>query len=228
MRALSEGLWVHEDGMRLLGTHLPLRMTVVRLADGGLWVHSPTALDDALREEVEALGPVSHLVAASNGHNLWLQEWIAAFGNARVWVSSAIPEKCKLSTYRQLEGDSPWPGELDMQAIGGAPFFDETAFLHRPSRSLIVTDLVQNHRGDDSTGLEALIKRWILKPIGFRDICLAPPIRRGWVVKDRGALLASLATIAQWDFERIVVAHGEVVEGDARSLFKGLCEWVER
>ena len=39
------------------------RMTVIRLPDGGLWLHSPTPLDDGLRAAIDALGPVAHIVA---------------------------------------------------------------------------------------------------------------------------------------------------------------------
>ena len=38
-------------------------MSVVRLRDGGLLVHSPLSLGQATREEIDALGPVRALAA---------------------------------------------------------------------------------------------------------------------------------------------------------------------
>ena len=46
----------------MLGLRLGTRMTVVRLTNGGLLLHSPVLMSPALREELDAIGPVSHIV----------------------------------------------------------------------------------------------------------------------------------------------------------------------
>ena len=63
MRELDEGLWVEDRPLRLLGIEVGARMTVVRLEDGGLFLHSPVALDADLRSDLDALGPVRCVVA---------------------------------------------------------------------------------------------------------------------------------------------------------------------
>ncbi|MEE9382672.1 MAG: hypothetical protein V3V08_04585 [Nannocystaceae bacterium] len=75
MQQISTNIHGRVDSISLAGIRLGLRTTVVQLAEGRLWVHSPTHLTDALRRKVDALGEVGFLVAASNGHNRWLLEW---------------------------------------------------------------------------------------------------------------------------------------------------------
>ena len=104
MRQLHDNLWVHEDSMKLGPVNLPLRTTVVRLAGGGLWVHSPTTLSAELRSQVDELGPVSAVLGPSNGHNLWLRDWADAYPDATVYVTPGIPKKQPaLSGYQLLD-----------------------------------------------------------------------------------------------------------------------------
>lgn len=225
MQKIDDAIWVHGDSMRLMATSLGLRMTVVRLADGSLWVHSPTALTSELLAELEQLGPVSCIVAASNGHNRWVKQWSEAFPDARLYVSCGVGQKLNLVDYYCLDDAdaSPWPEDFELQFIGGVPFFSETVFLHKPSASLVVTDLVQNHSDAGGPGVDGLVKKWIFRPMGFKDICLAPPIQHRLGVKDRAALAAALDTVAHWPFTRIIPCHGDMVENDSKQVFDDLC-----
>lgn len=64
----------------------------------------------------------------------------------------------------------------------------------------------------------------MLEPLGFKDICLAPPLRFRFPIKDREAFGASLGEVLSWPFERIILAHGEILLDDARSTLHRLCE----
>ena len=87
-RAVADNLWVIDDLMSFpLGVRMPIRATVVRLADGALWVHSPTPLTPELGADVEALGPVRDLIAPSRLHHRWLAPWAARFPQARLWAA---------------------------------------------------------------------------------------------------------------------------------------------
>ena len=57
LRQLAKDLWVAERPQRFYGLEVGTRMTVMRLVDGSLLLHSPIALDAALRRELDALGP---------------------------------------------------------------------------------------------------------------------------------------------------------------------------
>lgn len=227
MRQLQDSLWVHEDSMKLGPIPLALRMTVVRLATGGLWVHSPTALSAELKRQVDDLGAVSAVLGPSNGHNLWLQEWADAYPDATLFVTPGIPKKQpKLSGFQVLDEQTAatWSDDFEASVMGGVPFFGECVFLHRASRSLIVTDVVQNLRGQKYTGFAKVMAKLVMEPIGFKDICIAPPLRFKFMIKDRPAFMAFIDTVARWDFDRIIVAHGEIIEDQAKATFARLCE----
>src|SRR5262245_26151630 len=75
----AEGVWLDTAPVRILGMELTATMTVLRLGDGGLLLHSPLALTPGRRAAVEALGPVMHLYAPNLYHHLRIGEWAAAF-----------------------------------------------------------------------------------------------------------------------------------------------------
>jgi hypothetical protein len=46
------------------------------------------------------------------------------------------------------------------------------------------------------------------------------------MVKDRAALRASVDTVLSWDFERVVVCHGEVLEHGGREALRSGFAWL--
>lgn len=221
MKELVENIWVHEDEIALLGTPLALRMTIVKLVNGKLWVHSPTKISDELVEEVARLGEVGYIVAASNGHNLFLKEWISAFPGAEVVVSGGIPKKLGLEDGFTVLGpgfENVWSEDLDWEYMPGMEFFNESVFLHRESKSLIVTDFIQNYQIAEPT----FVQKYIFGPIGFKEICLAPPLKWGIFYKDKAAFQASAERIKQWEFDRIIVTHGDIIEQTPMEWFDRL------
>lgn len=228
MRQLHERLWAHEH--RVLGIDDGLRMTITKLADGGLWVHSPTPLTAATRRAVDALGPVRHVIAPNNHHHRWLRAWHEAYPTAQLHVSEGIPGKkswLREHTLLTSTREDSWHGELRNQIIYGAPYFSETAFLHVPSASLIVTDFVQNHSAAQTQTLGLRVTRALFGALGFRGVCTAPPLALPWVRKDPAQFSASIERILGWDFDRIVVCHGAIVETGGREILRKLCaRWL--
>jgi hypothetical protein len=82
MERVADGVWVADAPFSFFGVRLGTRMTVVRLRDGGLFVHSPVPLTPALRAEVDALGSVRHIVAPNIAHHLYVGEWKEAYPDA--------------------------------------------------------------------------------------------------------------------------------------------------
>lgn len=208
LRALDRDLWCLDADLRIqAGFHLPVRMTVIRLADGGLWLHSPLAIDDATAAELDALGPVRHIVAPSLLHHLFAgaahQRWPAAQVHAPAGLTAKQPA---LKIDRPLAADARWP-ELAIVAIAGAPKIAEHVFVHRPSGTLIVTDLLFNV--DAAPGL---LSPLILRMVGAWKRLAQSKIWRS-MVKDRAAARASAEQVMALEFRRLVPAHGLVVEG---------------
>src|SRR5579864_6488742 len=77
LKPVAEGIWVVDSGpFRVAGfIPVPVRMTVVRLNNGGMWLHSPTQWSEALQRSVENLGPVQHLIVPNPFHWSFVREW---------------------------------------------------------------------------------------------------------------------------------------------------------
>ena len=228
-RAVAENLWVIDDLMSLpLGVRMPIRATVVRLADGALWVHSPTPLTPELAADVEALGPVRDLIAPSRLHHRGLAPWAARFPQARLWAAPGLAAKRPDIPFAGVLGSGappPWAGEVAALPIAGAPTFGEVAFFHRASRSLLCADLVFNIRRP-ATWMTA----FTLTMMGTRGRFA---MSRAWrrFARDRAALKQSIEQLLAWDFVRVIPAHGEVFDGDggdARAATRTALAWMLR
>ena len=94
-RSLGANIWDHEMPIRFGGIPLWHRMTVIRLTNGGLVVHSPTRLDLASQEEFQKLGPIVAIIAPSWWHDLYLWEYLSAYPNAKLY---GAPTLCKVES----------------------------------------------------------------------------------------------------------------------------------
>jgi hypothetical protein len=211
LRQVHESLWCHDAPVPLpLGMQIPARMTVARLADG-LWMHSPLGLDDALVAEIEALGQVRHLVAPNLYHHLYLDGATARFPAARVYAPARLrtkrPDLRVDVELEQIDASStPWP-ELVTLPIRGVPVLDEFVFIHQPSATLLVSDLVFNLHE-----VEGLLFPLVLRMFGtWRRLAQSKVLRRE--TKDRAAAAASVEALLGHPVRRLIPAHGDIVEG---------------
>ncbi|MDF0603503.1 DUF4336 domain-containing protein [Psychromarinibacter sp. C21-152] len=217
LKPVGDGIWV-VDGptIRFYGVPFPTRMTVVRLADGAVWVHSPIRLSEALAEAVAALGPVAHLVAPNQIHYAYLPDWSRRFPGASVWAAPGVAERAAdhdvaFPEARALDGAEPWPGEIDCLVVGGSAVHHEAVFFHRASRTLILTDLIEN--------FEPARVPWWFAPVawlaGIKDPDGAMPRDMRWTFrKGRAELRAAVETMIGWGPEKVIVAHGRWYERD--------------
>lgn len=222
LRACGENLWFDEYDLMMpgVGFHFRGRMTVAKLSDGSVWLHSPIPIDDALAVEIDEIGPVKHLVAPNLFHHLHLKGVIERYPEATLYgVPGFEKKRPDLDFDHVLSSDAPvaWGGEFDQLLLKGAPSLNEMVFLHKPSGSLIVTDLVFNIQE---------CKNWQSRLL-FRLVGTYKRMAhsRSWrmIAKDKDALRKSVHKMLSWDFERVLMAHGEVVDQDAKSkLFIGM------
>ncbi len=216
LTAIAPEIWGAEDDLYMPGgLHFPVRMTVVRLPDGGLWLHSPVPIDDALAAELAALGPVKHIVAPNALHHLYFGDAAARYPEAMTWGAPGLAAKRDdLRFDRTLdptEGEpTPWSDVLDARFVDGVPWANETVFLHRPSGTLLVTDLFFNIQRPANRRSRFFF--WLLGVLGRP---MQSPLLR-MQTKDKPAAAAACRRILEWAFERAVPAHGPVIEADAR------------
>ena len=213
---VADRIWLCAYPMRLAGTRFNARMTVIRLASGELMLHSPCNITPAMAEELSTLGPVAHIVAPGNFHHVYAATAQAAFPAAKTWICPGVERRDPDLKYDGVLGDAApvdWAGEIDQTLVQGTRIMREVAMFHRASRTLILVDLIENFT--DATphtgGALKFLFKYILRM--WNNPRPAPEYRMGW--SDRKAAAESLRRILAWDFDRIVLAHGDVIEQSA-------------
>lgn len=210
-------IWLCAYPIKMGGMRFDARMTVLRLRSGELMLHSPCAINTELAKEISILGPVAHIVAPGNYHTKYIAAAQAAFPNAKTWICPGIERRRPDIPYDGILGDAApadWALEIDQALVQGR-IMSELVMLHRASRTLIVVDLIENFT-DATPHVSVGLKIWFKYLLRMWDNPRpAPEYRAGW--SDRQAAARSLGRILAWDFDRIIVSHGDLIENDAKA-----------
>jgi hypothetical protein len=223
LKQLADNLWVAERPQTFYGLPVGTRMTVIRLAGGRLLLHSPVALEPELRAELDAIGRVCFAVAPNRVHHLYAGGVAQAYPGARLWVAPGLQRKRPDLVFEAVLDDDPpeeWRAEVDQVFFRGRPYENEVTFFHRPSRTLILCDLAFNVGPNDAWSTRFLMK--LIRSYGH----LGPSKLDPWLIRDRRAARASLEHILAWDFDRIIVAHGDVLESGGHEVLREGYAWL--
>ncbi|MCC6711984.1 MAG: DUF4336 domain-containing protein [Candidatus Dadabacteria bacterium] len=216
---LARDIWTAASSQVFLGMDVGSRMTVVRLASGFLLVHSPIRPADALKSELDALGEVRFIVAPNKYHHLYAGEFSAAFPDARLYVAPGLEEKRKDLGFHGILTEEPepfWEDSLEQHVFQGIPAVNEVVFFHPASRTVIFTDLVFNF----SSGLTPGQKLFALL-YGVYDKTAVSRLTRYILLGDRKRARRSADRILEWDFDKVVLAHKDIVhEGGYEAVKK--------
>jgi len=179
---IEDTMWTHDQIQGVVNVNVPVRQTVIRLKDGGLWVHNPVAptpqVLSMMKDLEKKYGPVKHIVLGTVAleHKATFGPFCQNFPKATVWIQpgqwafpvdlpiDALGVKQKGQRLRELPvpgkpatnsifrtsskyGAPEWQEEIDYEVLGPITFqavgaFSETAFYHKASKSLLVTDVV--------------------------------------------------------------------------------------
>lgn len=225
LHPVAPELWHAQHLLRFAGLDISARMTVARLPDGGLWLHSPVHLSDTLAAQLAELGEVAHVLAPSKSHSGFLDQYLAAYPQAHFHIAPGLERiKPRFTGLTRLT-DIPhaaWAGVLDQRVFAGIPALNEVVFFHRPSRSLILTDLCQWIQGD-----LPLRTRLVARLTGVRER-LALPLQLKLFTRDKARARASRDRILAWPFERVIVAHDQIIETDAHAQVARALSWLDR
>lgn len=219
---VSGMIWLVEYPVHFGGMDIFARMTVIRLNNGDLWIHDPCEIDASLKTEIDRLGKVTYIVAPGTYHHLYVSDFQQHYPDAETFLCPGLEHKKPGLKYDWILGQHPdnrWQDEFDQVFVQGTKIISEVAFLHRDSKTLILVDLLENI-GDDyqhDTGLwlkfwwKAVFRMW-------NNPKAAPEYQMGWGNKQ--IVKQGLSKILTWDFSRIILAHGNLVETDAKAVLK--------
>lgn len=206
MQPVADNLWIKRYPLSVLGGHQDRVVTIIRLTSGELIVHSTGPFSRADVAEIKARGTPAWLVEAMLRHDTFAKEGRAAFPNLPYLAPVGFAEAAHVDSRLLLPPPAAWAGEVEVLLIEGMPKAMEHVFLHIPSRTLIVADLVFNF--DHSHGWTGFMREKLM------GVKLRPDSGRLFPmqIQDRGLYDRSIQRLLEWDFDRIVVGHRDVVE----------------
>ncbi len=218
---LNNTIWIKEYPISYAGAKFNARMTIIRLSNGNLLIHSPCLIDKATKRMIEKLGKVEFIVAPGSYHYFYVSSAQNAFPDAETLICPGIETKKPELNFDWFLGDRPdrrLQDDFEQVLVRGNRCIWEVAFYHKISKTLILVDLIENIT--DQT--EDVNTNWILK-LWWKVILRmwnnpkpAPEYQLGWFNKKAAA--SSLKQILNWDFERIIIAHGDLIEKNAKAV----------
>jgi len=218
MNFLDDGIFLVEG--RWKRSPFERKMTVFLLASGEVAVHSPIAMDEAGMAALEAIGRPSWILVPNALHYSDASWYGERYPGARILVPAAARVKL-FDKVRRIDGsvDEDWPeahhGELAVVPLRGTRTA-ETAFVHFPSRTLVLTDAVFHYGGRDLPWLA----RQIMRVNRAYDRFGPSRLFTSFSIQDRDAFHASIEALLEHDFDRVIMAHGRVLDTGGKDAIR--------
>ncbi|PWN51553.1 hypothetical protein IE53DRAFT_367963 [Violaceomyces palustris] len=252
IRALTPELTIFSKPFSRFGI-IPIggRSTAVRLRDGKVWVLASTPLNIQTKQKLDEMGEVAYLVAPDNVHHLYLSEYAKSYPSAKLIGVEGLEEKkkeeglCFHGVYGRDPEGTLYGFEDEIQSRYFATFTNkDVAFNHVASKTLITADLLFNmpaneqyantQKGKPTSKIPFLasLSGYVNPFSGFHKSFLGlagvgagiPGLASGGTKEERRKRFAQdAAAVAAWDFERIVMCHGDVIERDGRKAWIAAC-----
>lgn len=220
----------------------------MRLQNNSLAVFSPLALTPDVRTHLEQLGNnVKYVAALDYEHHIFIGEWAKAFPNAKILGVEGLPEKresSKETAGTKFEHVWTQKNKMDFKVD---PDFDrdfeyeyvhshgnkELVFFYRPDKTLIEADLMFNLPATEqySRTAEGAEKGTLTRFfIGLMSAQGSAKWQKRFIwyvpsAKDRTGFNQSIKRINNWDIQRIIPCHGDVIENNAKGIFQNVFEW---
>lgn len=222
----SDAIWLAPGGtVDVAGFRYPTRMALIRLHDDRLLAWSPVALSADLRTAVDNLGQVAHVVAPNHLHHLALPDWQTAYPDAVFYAAPGLQAKRADLRFDAALCDTPptaWDGLLDQVVVRGCAITQEVVFFHRPSGTVLFTDLLQQFPDDWFAGWRRIVARL--------DLMVSPhpcvPRKFRVATTNRAAARQAVRRILDWPARSVVMAHGTPVTLNAPAFLAEAFKWL--
>lgn len=228
MQQLAPDIWIFDgDSVTFFGLPFTTRMTVIRLQNKELWVHSPIKLSEEIYAQLETLGIVRYLIAPNHLHHLYVNEWKIRYPSALCYgTSELIKKRSDLAFEASLNTEQSWPWakNIEQEMFTGSPLMEECVFFHKASATLIVTDLIENFPKENFSYWQQLIakKVGILAPNGQ-----TPLDWRLSFLFSKNKARQHLDKLLAWQPKTIVMAHGKIIDKEAEAFLNHSFRWLK-
>ncbi len=237
LKAIEEDIWIVDGGliridMKIGKLPFSTRMTIIRLENGDLWCHSPIAPDEGLVAQIDALGTVQHLVSPNMIHYAYIADWKKLYPQATAWASPKVSKRAKaqhisVTFDRELTDTAPaeWAGQIEQLIFQGSRVLSEVVFFHRTSRTLILTDLIENFATEK---VPSYPLRMLMKLAGIADPDGKTPLDfRLTFWGNKAQARQSYTEILAWQPEKIILAHGRCYTENAMAELQRAFRWLK-
>lgn len=212
-------IWIKEYPAQFVGTKFNARMTVVRIEDDGLLLHSPCNIDHETKQELDKLGKVRYIVAPGSHHYDHIESAQSAFKSAETLICPGIELKRPGLKFDYFLGDRPdrrLESEFEQLLIRGNRLIWEVVFLHKPSKTLILVDTVEHITEKTAYINLYIVFLWKYVFRMWRKPRPSPSYQIGW--KNRDAATMCFKEILKWDFDKLIFSHGDLPDKDVKEL----------
>jgi len=211
IQKLSENLWRVEGDL----PHFSMRrvMTVIRLSDGRLVIHSAIALEEPAMQELESFGVPAFLLVPHKRHRLDAPRFKQRYPGIQVLVPPAVREPAsKVVRVDGTYADLPADPALSAEVLAGVGEAECVLTVHSADgASVILNEVVF-----DLDPPKSSLGRAALKLVGFGPGARVTPVVKLEMVKDRPALKAHLERLAATpNLVRLIVSHVRLSQGPA-------------
>ncbi|WP_087016525.1 DUF4336 domain-containing protein [Thaumasiovibrio subtropicus] len=218
----QDRVWTLDHPLRRWSVPIGTRMTVVRLKDNQLFIHSPIELNTQLQLALADLGQVAMIVTPNHRHHLFLSEWWLSYREAYFFAPPRLQQKRTDLVFDDALGaktPSLWQGQLYQTLVRGSDDMEEVVFCDPVSKTLILGDtLAWLHVSHPLTALTGLVNGCYHHP--------AMPFFWRQTFKDKTRLRQSIQEILTWPFERIIFSHGKMVTENGKQVFAAAFKWL--
>ena len=229
LRSIDRDLWVAEQPQEFFGLPVGTRMTVILLAGERLLLISPIKIDRQTKTQLDSIGKVEFIIAPNLFHHLYLADCQQLYPQATLIAPPGLETKQPKIAIDKIfcQDEISFEPELQYLLFEGFQGFippkivtvNEIVFFHPLSKTLILTDTAFNF--DRNSPLVTQLATRILGCYGN----LRPSFLEKIAIQDKQKVTHSIQKILAWDFQRVIIAHGNIVETKAKEQLKAGYQW---
>lgn len=237
LKSVAENIWIADGPIIKMDIKIGMipfstRMTVIKLNDGSIWVHSPIEATPNLLAEIDQLGPVKHLVSPNMIHYVYIPQWQTYYPKATAWASPGVNKRAAsqnidVSFDQDLTDQAPfeWADDIEQLIFKGSSVIEEVVFFHKSSRTLILADLIENF---EPKRTQSFWWRMIYKLAGIAHPDGKTPLDlRLTFTGNQEIARKSYHQILAWQPEKIILAHGRWYKENGVAELKRAFRWLE-
>jgi len=214
MKKVDKDIWVIETKLKFMGADFGNRMTIIQLDDGSLLLHSPIKFSSELYAKIKKLGDVSFIITPNLFHGKFVNEWLNAFPLAKHYSPDESKNSLPLSSLSILTASKG----LEAIHISGLPKVNEYAFIHKPSKTLILTDIAFNVGSNVSLWTKLFFK------LNNAYNKFGPTRLMKSMLSDPYSFKLSMEEILSFNIDRVIVSHGNILEEQAKKALRSAFE----